>query len=210
MKSIALLGDGLLDNELYSEGAPSIAQYLRDLSPLDWQVALLANEGTSIVMVAQQLTKLPDSTAHIVLSMGGFDALNNLDMLDLPITSTAQGLDLFAERLEWFQDAYATTLDQVLALGIPTTVCTIYNGKLGSKEAGRARLALMMFNGAILRHAVVRGLDVIEMRQLCSEPEDFATPIAASGRGGRKIATAISHALGFGELAARTTTVYSC
>jgi len=53
-----------------------------------------------------------------------------------------------------------------------------------------------MFNDVVLRTAVRLGLDVIDLRLVCTEPDDFANAIEPSGQGGRKIAEAIARALG--------------
>lgn len=199
MKSIVLIGDGTLDNELYSEGAPSIAEHLGELLPLEWQVSSLAQEGSSLAATAEQIDSIPMHASHLVVSMGGVDALANVDLFTLPIKSAGEGLDIMGERLDRFEAAYRKTLGELVALRLPVTLCTIYNGRLGVTEAGRARIALSAFNDRIVQIAVEHRLPLIEMRQVCNEPTDFATPIAASGEGGKKIATAIAHALGLVE-----------
>jgi hypothetical protein len=44
----------------------------------------------------------------------------------------------------------------------------------------------------------VRGLDIIELRAVCTEPADYANPIEPSGRGGARIAAAVLGAIGLG------------
>jgi len=60
----------------------------------------------------------------------------------------------------------------------------------------RVRFGLALFNDAILRTAVDLGLDVLELRSICTEPEDYANPIEPSGQGGLKIARAVSRLVG--------------
>lgn len=55
--------------------------------------------------------------------------------------------------------------------------------------------ASVFFNDAILRAAFEQGAAVIDLRLVCSEPEDYATPIEPSVRGGEKIARAIAGAV---------------
>ena len=43
----------------------------------------------------------------------------------------------------------------------------------------------------ILRTAIVHGLQVIDLRAICSRAEDYANPIEPSSIGGEKIARAI-------------------
>jgi hypothetical protein len=82
-------------------------------------------------------------------------------------------------------------------------VCTIYNGNIDGKEAGRARIALMMFNDVILRVALEHSVDTLDLRLVCTEKSDFANPIEPSGSGGKRIARAIAAAIGAGETPSR-------
>jgi hypothetical protein len=87
-------------------------------------------------------------------------------------------------------------LDAVLARGLPVTLCTIYEGNLGPPAHRLAAVALAVFNDVVLRAAAARGLDVIELRLVCTEPADYANPIEPSVRGGAKIAAAVARAVG--------------
>lgn len=193
---IALLGDSIFDNHVYTGGAPDVVTHLRALLPAPWGATLCAVDGATTSDFGSQLQRVPRQATHVVLSLGGNDALMNADLLARPVRSTGEALDLFAARLAGFEQSYGWALEAVVALGRPTTVCTIYNGNLGADEAGRARIALMMFNDVILRAALGHGVDIIDLRLVCSEPRDYANPIEPSGTGGRKIAGAIACALG--------------
>jgi hypothetical protein len=74
-------------------------------------------------------------------------------------------------------------------------VCTIYNGNLHEELRQAAAAALGIFNDVIARAARERGWPVIELRDLCTEPADYANPIEPSVQGGAKIARAIARAL---------------
>ena len=52
-------------------------------------------------------------------------------------------------------------------------------------------MALCAGNDVILRTALRRSLPVIELREVCTTPSDFANPIAPSVEGGAKIDRAI-------------------
>lgn len=54
---------------------------------------------------------------------------------------------------------------------------------------------LGVFNDVIARAARRRGLPVIELRDVCTEPTDYANPIEPSVAGGEKIAHAIADVL---------------
>ena len=192
---VALIGDSVFDNRTYSSGAPDVAAHLRDLLP-NWQVTLCAVDGSTTTDFGQQLDRVSAKVTHVVVSLGGNDALVNADVLDLPVRSTGEALDLLHERVDAFETSYTHAVEAVVALGKRTILSTIYNGNLAGDEARRARIALMMFNDVVLRTAVRLGLDVIDLRLVCTEPDDFANAIEPSGQGGRKIAEAIARALG--------------
>jgi hypothetical protein len=145
---------------------------------------------------AAQVGRIPGNASHAVVSIGGNDALQHSDLLSLSVRSSAEALGAFAERLETFEGAYRRAVDAVIAAGLPTTVCTVYNGALEPRQAVIARVGLAMFNDVILRTAFERRLDVVELRTICAAPEDYANPIEPSGEGGRKIARAIAQAVG--------------
>jgi len=193
---VALLGDSIFDNRSYTGGAPDVVTHLRDLLPAPWRATLCAVDGSTAADLADQLAEVPADASHVVISVGGNDALLNSDLLLTPVSSTAEALVLFGERVGRFEAAYRAAIDGALALRRDTTVCTIYNGNLEAREAPLARVALMMFNDVILRVAVERGLRAIDLRLVCTDAADYANPIEPSGPGGRKIARAIARCLG--------------
>ncbi|APR75335.1 GDSL-lilke lipase/acylhydrolase family protein [Minicystis rosea] len=193
---IALLGDSVFDNRVYTGGDPEVAAHLRDIVSPGWKVTLVAVDGSTTTDVGPQIDRVPKDATHVVLSLGGNDALLNADLLDLPVGSTGEALELFEERVDAFETSYGYVIEALVALGRKVTVCTIYNGNLGGVQARRARIALMTFNDAIFRTAIRAGVDVIDLRLVCTEPADFANPIEPSGSGGRKIATAVARAIG--------------
>jgi GDSL-like Lipase/Acylhydrolase family len=198
MGHIALLGDSIFDNRAYTGGEPDVVTHLRDLLPHDWRATLYAVDGATTADIPRQTTRVDAGVSHLVVSIGGNDALGHSDLLALPVRSTAEALSLFAERVAAFERAYRAAVQRIAALGRPTTLCTIYNGNLEPSRATIARVALTTFNDVILRVAFEHGLPVIDLRAICARPEDYANPIEPSGIGGRKIAAAIVAALGLG------------
>jgi hypothetical protein len=192
---VALLGDSIFDNRAYTGGAPDVITHLRGLLPPPWRATLVAVDGDTSADLPARLGDVPGDATHLVVSIGGNDALGNSDLLAMPVASTADALALFGDRIASFEEDYRAALAAVLALGRETTVCTIYNGNLEPDYAPLARVALMTFNDVILRVAFERRLTVIDLRLVCTQPSDYANPIEPSGSGGRKIATAIARAL---------------
>ena len=192
---IVLLGDSIFDNASYTSGAPDVVTHLRSLLPRTDSATLLAVDGATVAGIVAQLRRLPAGATHIVMSVGGNDALRNIDLLSLRVSSSAEALQAFASRITTFERAYRAALTEVASLKLPVTVCTIYNGALEKDIATIARLALALFNDAILRAAIDSRVDVIELRAICTERSDYANPIEPSGPGGLKIAKAIARAI---------------
>jgi hypothetical protein len=195
MQHVALLGDSVFDNRSYTNGEPDVASHLRSVLSKPSTVTLCAVDGSTTYDVGPQFDRVPESASHLVLSLGGNDALMNADLLDTPVRSTGEALDLFRDRVRAFEVSYGYALEALVALGRPAIVCTIYHGNLAATEAARAPVALAMFNDVILRSALRFGTPVIDLRAVCNQPVDFANPIEPSGSGGQKIARAILRAL---------------
>ena len=196
MPHVVLLGDSIFDNAAYTGGGPDVVTHLRSVLPPDWQATLRAVDGATTGRLRAQLAGTPADASHLVVAIGGNDALQNSDLLATRVRSSAETLALFADRLEGFEKVYGAALDAMLQRRLPTIVCTIYNGALPPDQAAIARVGLMTFNDVILRAAFTRGVDVIELRAVCTESDDYANPIEPSDTGGRKIAQAIARAMG--------------
>jgi hypothetical protein len=189
---IVLLGDSTFDNAAYTRGEPSVIAHLASALPGGWRATLAAVDGATTRTLRPQLARVPSDATHLVISVGGNDALANIDLLSLPVRSTADALALFGARVSAFEAAYADAVEAAASLTIPMTLCTIYNGRLPDPaEAALARIALMMFNDVIVRTALARKAGIIDLRLVCAAPEDYANPIEPSGQGGRKIAGAV-------------------
>src|SRR5262245_13041703 len=181
---IALLGDSILDNRAYTKGEPDVASHLRQLLPDSAEVTLCAVDGSTTSDLRSQVARVPSKASHVLVSIGGNDALLNSDLLRTPVTSTAEALSLFGDRIRQFQLSYRVAIRDVLNLKRPTAICTIYNRNLNPPEEPLARIALMMFNDVILRCGFEQHLTIIDLRFVCSEKADYANSIEPSGSGG--------------------------
>lgn len=201
MSHVVLLGDSIFDNAAYTGGEPDVVTHLRDLLPASWRATLCAVDGSVVASLASQLARVPADGTHLVVSIGGNDALANGDLLDTPSRSTADALRLFGTRVDAFERGYRTALEAVAARGLPVAACTIYNGNFEPRHAALVKVGLAIFNDAIFRVACSIGMMVVELRLVCTEPDDYANPIEPSGRGGRKIAAAVARAIGARDVA---------
>ena len=82
MNHIVLLGNSIFDNAAYAAGGPDVVRQLRDILPSGWRATLNALDGAVIADLPQQLQKLPGDASHLVVSVGGNDALGDAGLLD--------------------------------------------------------------------------------------------------------------------------------
>ena len=195
-RHVVLLGDSIFDNAVYTGGEPDVAAHLRQVLPTDWQVSLFAQDGATVAALDRQLARVPDDGTHLIISVGGNDALHSSDLLALRASSSIAVLEAFAARTSAFQRAYRAAISHALTLGRFTAVCTVYNGALDRDQATAARVGIAIFNDVILRTAVDLRVDALELRSICTDPSDYANPIEPSGTGGHKIARGIAHLIG--------------
>ncbi len=199
-KQLVLLGDSIFDNKSYLEpGERDVVAHLRaKLLPADWSVELWAADGSTAADVLAQLDRgrLEPPTVF-VLSAGGNDALGYVELLSDPATESLADalLRLYGIR-EGFRESYAATLDRILDLGQPLTVCTIYNPRFTEDNMQQAAEAgLSIFNDVIVHEAFRRDLGVIDLRDICVDDIDYANEIEPSELGGEAIAEAIVSAV---------------
>jgi lysophospholipase L1-like esterase len=188
-----LLGDSVFDNAAYvGAGDPDVVRQLQEQLPHGWQATLLAVDGSVTRNIRAQAERLPTGSSHLILSVGGNDALGYARLLEAPARSMAEALTMLARAGDDFEREYQLMLEELLSRRLPTAVCTIYNPRF--TEAQRQKLAvtaLCIFNDAIIRAAFARGLPLIDLRLVCNDDRDYANPIEPSARGGAKIAAAI-------------------
>jgi lysophospholipase L1-like esterase len=192
---LVLLGDSIFDNAAYTQGEPGVVEHLRDVAPDGWRATLCAVDGATVDGLDRQLRCLPADASHIVISIGGNDVLSHVDLLSMRAASVADALEELGRRVEKFAKEYRAAIANVLRFHKQTIVCTIYEGQLEPKLQRAARVALSVFNDAILRTATELRVPIIELRSVCVLPSDYANPIEPSGSGGRKIAIAIRDAI---------------
>ncbi len=136
---------------------------------------------------------MPSTATHLLLSVSGNDAMLQADVLSRPSRSVSEALVSLAQVLAGFEQAYRRCLDLVLRRGLPTTVCAIYNGAF-DQETGEQTVittALRTFNDVIFQAAFDHGVNVIDLRRVCTARSDYANPIEPNSQGGAKIAAVI-------------------
>jgi GDSL-like lipase/acylhydrolase family protein len=197
MPHLVLLGDSIFDNARYTSGGPDVVSQVQRLLPSGWSASLLAVDGSTTDNISDQMQNLPDETTHLVLSVGGNNALLHasqlgISLFGIPSASDSGALISLADISEDFETRYRTAIEECLRPHLPLAVCTIYNGRFPDRTYQRiASVALTIFNDTILRVAIEHGLPVIDLRLICNEDRDYANPIEPSSAGGEKIARVI-------------------
>ena len=193
---VALLGDSIFDNAVYVPGGPSVIEHIRRLLPRDWQATLLAVDGAVVSSVYRQLERLPADATHLVLSVGGNNALQaGGDVLRDEAETVWQGLAAVATVVQGFAAEYQALIRELRSLRKPLAVCTIYDAIPGLSPAETAGLSL--FNDVITRTAFKTQATLIDLRLICNEATDYSgfSPIEPSAVGGGKIMRAVAAAL---------------
>lgn len=209
MSHVVLLGDSIFDNAAYVDGGPAVITQVRERLPQGWQATLLALDGSVIRDVPQQLDRLPPSTTHLIVSIGGNDALEQSGLLGEPAQSVAEVLQRLAVIAEQFERDYRRMLQAVMRYNLPTTLCTIYYPAYPDPLLqSLAVTGLTVFNDGIIRAAIGAGLPLLDLRLICNEPADYANPIEPSSAGGVKIAEVITRVVTQHDFTQRRTVVF--
>ena len=141
MGHVVLLGDSIFDNARYVPEHPPVVDQLRQALPRGWRASLLAVDGHITKDVVRQLTALPGDATHLVVSVGGNDALTESNILGAVADTVREALRLIQEVRTRFQHAYRAMVQALSSLGKPAVVCTVYDAIPGLGAAEQAALA---------------------------------------------------------------------
>lgn len=209
MNHITLLGDSIFDNKTYVGDAPDVVGHLRAQMPAELQATLLAVDGSVVRDVLQQISGIPAGATHLFVSAGGNDALSNIDVLQMKVSSSAEVFNRLADLAGAFENEYRAMLENVLKLGKPTAVCTIYYPRMPEPFVQKiAVAALATFNDVIIRQAFTHKLPLIDLRAVCSAAADYANEIEPSDAGGKKIAENILRVVREHDFSRNETRIY--
>ena len=208
-RTLALLGDSILDNAPYTGLEPDTATHLQRLLEPDWDVRLLARDGAVMRDVPHQLRRLGGRPDLAVLSIGGNDAIEHIGLLDRHASGSAEVLDELLGIVDAFARNYEEVARAVAERAERTLLCTIYDVRLEPARYARlVRVPVALLDDVIIRTGARLGLDVLDVRSVCTHDADFVLQIEPSAQGAAKIAAAIAAAArdGAGLTAARVFT----
>jgi hypothetical protein len=192
MAHIVLLGDSIFDNGPYVPTGGTTLDQLTSRLPDKWSARLLAVDGSVTSEVLTQLRKIPKTATHLVISSGGNDALGQEHMLYQEFSNAGEAFCALGTAARDFEQDYLALVQAAMKTGLPTIVCTIYNGNFPDPQESLATsIALTPFNDAIIRAAWASNFPIIDLRTVCDRPEHYANEIEPSTEGSARIAEAI-------------------
>jgi hypothetical protein len=208
MAHVVLLGDSIFDNASYVPGGPDVPGQLRRALPRDCRVTLLARDGAVAADIPGQVERIGEDATHLVVSVGGNDALQNAWLINESGGSIGQAFTRLAQIQQKFRRDYQDAIRAVLTRRRPTALCTIYDAVPGLER--EELTALSVWNDVILREAFRAGLPVLDLRLICTDPPDYSSlsPIEPSDRGGAKIVAGIVRLLAGHDFSRANATVY--
>jgi hypothetical protein len=197
-KVVFLLGDSIIDNgEYVRPGEPDIAHQLASLLPHHTVVKRAVDGSTCADVLGWQTRDLHDAD-RLVLSAGGNDALQHIELLEAATATTAKDVlvRLWSIREE-FRRSYAALLDCLSLTGRPVLVLTVYDPcfhghGFDAAYQQAAESAVSIIDDVIQQEARRRAFDVLELRTLFKDRADYANPIEPSAVGGAKLAKRMS------------------
>ena len=122
MKHVVLLGDSIFDNKAYVGDGPDVIKQVSEALPDGWAATLAALDGATTSDIKGQLKTMPSDATHLVVSIGGNDALQEKDLIEEKARSVAEVLDKLAKIKATFKKDYGAMLDGVAARKLPVAV----------------------------------------------------------------------------------------
>ncbi len=189
-----LLGDSIFDNGKYVRDGQSVPELLLRQLGDDWSVENHAVDGNLVELVDADVLRSEPDTTVVCLSVGGNDAIWNVDLLSDPTPRPAiESIARLQAAVEEFAGQYAALVETICDdLGLRLVGCTIYQPVMDEFPQAATAGALAMFNDAITRCLHRRGCVWVELRNVCNAPEHFTNIIEPSALGGERIADALA------------------
>jgi hypothetical protein len=192
MMHIAMIGDSVFDNASYVGDAPDVRAQLQS-QLAEAEVSSSARDGAVMADIIMQLRQIPRSATHIVVSVGGNDAIGASGVLEERAANVADALEKLAVIRDRFDRSYGNMIDLVLERSLPVAFCSIYEPRFPDLRRRRAAAtALTVLNDVITRQVFRKRASLIDLRLVCNQDADFANPIEPSATGGEKLARSIA------------------
>ena len=196
---LVLLGDSVFDNQSYVVEGQAVIDHLNKHLASTGSAHLLAVDGAIVQEVPRQIDRMPSDASHVFLSAGGNDALRCMSLLERPVHTVVDALALLMERQHSFAAHYQDLAQQLAPLGLPVTVCTVYEDV--PDLPAPLKTALSLFNDVIVRVAMRHQFGIFDLREHLQDGLDYSriSPIEPSETGGEKIARAMAAAVAWAK-----------
>jgi hypothetical protein len=150
MNHVAMLGDSISDNGSYVGGAPDVRAQAQTLLP-GVTVISAARDGAVMTDLEFQIRRIPDAVTHIVVSIGGNDAIRASGVIDESASSVSAALERLGLIRDQFSHSYASMVGTLLGR-VPLAFCSIYEPRFPDPARRRAAAnALTLLNDVITR-----------------------------------------------------------
>ena len=197
MAAVCLLGDSIIDNKVYvGRNELSVKEHLEAMSESMFNQIAVDGHTTKDVLNFQ-LNQLPKISTHKVLSIGGNDLLQQISFLkNKEALTTKEVMEQAVCKLAPIKKRYRTIVEKLSQDNSKLLLCTVYEGNLTDdlfyRDIAFASQAMVsMLNDVIFSTAATFNVDVLELRNIFTTPEDYANPIEPSHFGGKKLASRI-------------------
>jgi hypothetical protein len=129
--------------------------------------------------------------------MGGNDLLNHISFLKSKVELTPKEvMEQAVCKLAPIKHRYRSIVKKLSQQDSNILLCTVYEGNLSSdifyRDISFASMAMVsMLNDIIFSTGATFNVDVLELRNIFTEEQDYANPIEPSHIGGKKLASRI-------------------
>ena len=207
-RKVALMGDSIFDNKPYVSPGTAVIDQIILLNKDNWNAELLAVDGATAKDVPNQCLGVNEDITHLVISIGGNNALGYIGVFEKTVSSVYEGMQSLSEIKSQFQKAYQEMLADILALDKKIALCTIYNTCPGVEVP--LLTALSVFNDIIFHEAFKLGVPVLDFRQTFNSPSDYSSisPIEPSETGGIKIAKVLQNLMESHDFSTKRSVIY--
>lgn len=146
---------------------------------------MLAADGSKASGVILQSRRVPPDATHLVVSVGGNNALGHLGMLADSAQTVAEVLQRFSIIRTEYKGTYLNMLNSILEHQLPIALCTIdYPSYPEENFQNLAITTLSKFNDCIIRAGISAVCPLLDLRLICDARADYANPIEPSAARG--------------------------
>ena len=194
-RHVVLLGDALLDAYRSIDKTPgnfesSVLPGTRDD---EWKLSVVSAAEVTRMGPAHPL---PKDATHAMIFIEGNHAIEQSGLLDQRQDAYGQTLEQLSLAADEFERTLERLIDVAQAARLVTMVCTMFQPNYKDPVRQRAACsALAVFNDRVTKRAAQARVALIDLRLICSDPEDYDKPTQLSKSGLQKAANVIHFAM---------------